>query len=191
MLGVTGRAKASAVTRTDIVEEHESSSDKEVAARVTYTLPASERIKDDDSIDAAEAHAVAKWSMGTDGSTIILDSKVFAASGMRYHSMTQIPKATYASSSATTELALNAAVVNRDLMSKQLVLTLNIDLSKNVPISHYQFFRDLMVTLPNGEPRNISAIWEADDKHGEFSLGKIEPGQLTDVRLTRTVTSIN
>jgi len=188
ILKVTGRAKVRAVTKTDIVDEQESSTDKEAAARVTYTLPASERINDNDSIDSAEARAVAKWSMGAGGSTILLDSNVFAASGMRYHSMTQNPKATYASSSATTELVLRADVVNRDLLSKELVLTLNIDLKKNVSITRYQLLRDLMVTLPNGESRNVPAIWDAGDKRGEFSLGKIEPGQLIGVSFTRAVT---
>jgi len=183
ILKVTGHSKAKAVTKKDIIDEQESPGDSEAGAHVSYILPDSDR--DSESIDMAEAFANSKWSMTPDGTGILLDSVVFATAGTRWPYGDEKSKKTYAPSSAATELALDVEIVNREALGKNLVLVMEIDLKKNRDISLYQMFDDLTVTPSAGSPRNIPAIWHAGDDRKEFPLGRLDPGDVTHLRLTR------
>ena len=127
IVNVSGHAMATAMTRQDIIERHDVDGDAEVAAHVQYLLPDQER-NGNESISPAEAFANAKWTTKDDGTGIILDSIAFATAGSRWPFDDDKFKKTYAESSASTELALDITLANRDDTTKQLFLTLAIDL---------------------------------------------------------------
>ncbi len=183
MMEVTGSAKATAVTRKDIAKEQQSLGDGEASAHVRYVLPDDER--NNESISHAEAFAATKWTAAPEGGDIFLDSTVFAISGMRWPYSSDLLKTTYAPSTATTELNLEASMVNRDLKGKQLFLVMKIDQKSSRDLDIYQTLAELSVMSADGSSRNIPAIWQRGDREKELSLGKIEPGHLTQVRLKR------
>jgi hypothetical protein len=183
MLKVTGHAKAKAVTNKNVIDEHESPNDGEAGAHVRYTLPDTER--QNESIMFGEAFANSKWTVAPDGARIFLDSNVFAIPGTRWPMNDATFKRTYAPSAASTELALDVALVSRDDTSKQLVVVMNINFGNNRDVPLFQTLSELSVTGGDGSSRNIPAIWKSGEEHKEFDLGKIEPGDITHVKLTR------
>jgi hypothetical protein len=185
---VTGRAKAKAVTR-DKIQEQEAANDSEVAAHVAYQLPDRER-ESNESISVGEAFANAKWSFGTPGTKILLDSTVLVIVGQRWPFGTKHQKLTYATSTAATELSVDILLGNRGESAKQLTLILEIEVRKNRGVPPFQHLDDVSVTTRGNIERHITVLWRSNETRKEFSLGQIRGGELARVRLARTLSAV-